>query len=263
LIDSFRRRLDALPYPELTRSIMTETGYEEMLRETGSPEGRDRLQNLEELLRGMQEHASTGQNLVEFLEQVALVTDLDAYDDSADRVTLMTLHSAKGLEFPVVFMVGMEDGLFPHARATDDDIEEERRLCYVGMTRAMKTLYMTHARRRRLYADFQENRPSCFLTEIPAKLTQRVGGRSEVDPSIRRRSRRSGEALSWSAAEEVRIVPDTEDGLRIGAQVQHTSFGIGVVQRIEGRGDNRKVTVAFRRAGTRKLLLKFAGLMPA
>jgi DNA helicase-2/ATP-dependent DNA helicase PcrA len=263
LIESLRRRLHALSYPELTQRIITQTGYDEMLRETDSPEARDRLQNLEELLKGMQEHASTGQNLSEYLEQVALVTDLDAYDDTADRVTLMTLHSAKGLEFPVVFMVGMEEGLFPHARATDGDIEEERRLCYVGMTRAMETLHLTHARRRRLYAAFQENRPSCFLTEIPGHLAQHVGGRAEAEPATRCRSPRRGGALSWSADEEVRVVHDTEDGLRVGAQVRHASFGIGTVQGLEGRGESRKVTVAFRRAGTRKLVLKFAGLMPA
>jgi len=263
LMDLFRSQLDEVAYPELAHRIIEQTGYGKMLREATSPEASERLQNLEELLRSMQEHAATAQDLSGYLEQVALVTDLDGYDRAADRATLMTLHAAKGLEFPVVFMVGMEEGLFPHARAADGDIEEERRLCYVGMTRARIKLYLTHACRRRVYSSFQNNRPSCFLSEIPDRLADRVGRR----PNTRAAASRGGpadreEALSWSD-DEVRVVYDDEDGLRVGARVQHAAFGIGTVRNVEGRGENRKVTVAFRSAGTRKLVLKFAGLMPA
>ena len=116
LIESFRQRLERLPYPQLTAQLIEETGYGPALREDGSAEARDRLQNLEELLKGMEEHAGSERTLQDYLERVALVTDLDSYDGAAERVTLMTLHSAKGLEFPVVFMIGMEEGLFPHAR---------------------------------------------------------------------------------------------------------------------------------------------------
>ena len=156
LIESFRARLERLPYPELTAQLIEETGYGPALREAGTTEAKDRLQNLEELLKGMEEHASSEPHLNEYLEQVALVTDIDSYDGSAERIVLMTLHAAKGLEFPVVFMTGMEEGLFPHSRVEDEDIEEERRLCYVGMTRAMQKLHLTRALRRRVYADFQK-----------------------------------------------------------------------------------------------------------
>lgn len=124
----------------------------------------------------MEETAANLASLQEYLEQVALITDLDSYDPSLDRVTLMTLHAAKGLEFPIVFMSGMEEGLFPNARsiATMSALEEERRLCYIGMTRAMDKLYLTHARRRRMFGSYQYNPPSMFLGEIPAKMLDAV-----------------------------------------------------------------------------------------
>ncbi len=257
LMQSFRKQLENVPYPELTHRIIEQTGYGEMLRGANTPEAYERSQNLDELLRGMQEHAATGQILSGYLEQVALVTDLDAYEEAADRVTVMTLHAAKGLEFPVVFMAGMEEGLFPHSRSSETDIEEERRLCYVGMTRARTKLYLSHAHRRRLYANFQENRPSCFLSEVPDHLIDRFGY-----PFSRPQWKARG-ASEWSDDDEVRVVPENEDGLRVGAQVRHAAFGIGTIKSLEGRGESRKVTVTFRRAGTRKLLLKLAGLMPA
>jgi DNA helicase-2/ATP-dependent DNA helicase PcrA len=129
MMDGFRDRLAEMSYPQLTARLIEECGYGPMLREDGSAEARDRLQNLDELLKGMEESAAMGRTLPDYLEQVALVSDIDAWDGGADRVTLMTLHTAKGLEFPMVFMLGMEEGLFPHARVDDADIEEERRLC--------------------------------------------------------------------------------------------------------------------------------------
>jgi DNA helicase-2/ATP-dependent DNA helicase PcrA len=183
----------------------------------------------------------------------------------------MTLHAAKGLEFPMVFMVGMEEGLFPHSRTANsrDELEEERRLCYVGMTRAMEKLYLTHARRRRIFGDYQFNPPSRFLAEIPAKLL--------VQPATSGLHKPTGHNLSslfdqvepdfsdedLFLDDEVRMVPDAEEGLRIGLQVRHIKFGIGTVRRIEGQGDNQKVTVYFHRIGPKKLLVKFAGLEPA
>ena len=188
-----------MPYPQLTARLIEECGYGPMLREDGSAEARDRLQNLDELLKGMEESAAMGRTLPDYLEQVALVSDIDAWDGGADRVTLMTLHTAKGLEFPMVFMLGMEEGLFPHARVDDADIEEERRLCYVGMTRAMKRLVLTHALRRRVYGDAQMNARSRFVDEIPrgADRARRRAGPARLDlarpPSggSRRANRRS------------------------------------------------------------------------
>jgi DNA helicase-2/ATP-dependent DNA helicase PcrA len=277
MIDGFRARLSEMSYPQLTARLIEESGYGPALREDGSAEARERLQNLDELLKGMEESAAMGRSLEEYLEQVALVSDIDAWDGGADRVTLMTLHSAKGLEFPVVFMVGMEEGLFPHARVDDGDIEEERRLCYVGMTRAMKRLILTHALRRRVYGDAQMNPRSRFIDEIPPELLEAIGQPARpTAPQWRLPSRQPTFASAPRAAsrperievaggddgERVRIVYD-EDGLRIGSRVRHGTFGLGTVKGLEGAGEQQKVTVIFQSVGAKKLLLKFAGLEPA
>lgn len=258
LMDGLRAAVDAVPFPELAARIVADSGYGEMLREDTSDTGKDRVQNLEQLLAGMAEQAAAGKTLQEYLEEVALVTDLDAYDTGADRVTLMTLHAAKGLEFPVVFMTAMEEGLFPHARVADDDIEEERRLCYVGMTRAMQRLHLTHARRRRVFGDAQFNPRSRFVDEIPPNLLHELRAQRTV---------LTGPSLKPVHAEpednDVRVVYDGEDGLRVGARVRHAAFGVGVVRALEGSGESRKATVTFQSVGVKKLLLKFAGLQPA
>ena len=286
LIDSFAARLQRLPYPQLTSVLIEESGYGPSLREERTEEAKERLQNLEELLKGMEEHRGSEGTLSEYLEQVALVTDLDSYDSSFDRVTLMTLHAAKGLEFPVVFMTGMEEGLFPHSRVGEhkDDLEEERRLCYVGMTRAMHKLYLSHARRRRVYGDFQYNPPSRFLAEIPAHLLVQPAAPSHNLAALAAKpAAASGHNLASlfeqfapspldfddeSGAEApfvetVRMVAEPEEGLRLGSQVRHVKFGVGTVRKLEGQGEQAKVTVYFRSVGPKKLLLKFAGLEPA
>ncbi|MDW7646297.1 MAG: UvrD-helicase domain-containing protein [Desulfuromonadales bacterium] len=273
LMDDYRARLEHMPYPALTAALIDDSGYGPMLRDERTEEARGRLENLEQLLAGMEEHYGSEGTLQEYLEQVSLITDLDSYDPSLDRVTLMTLHAAKGLEFPVVFMTGMEEGLFPHARmgADDGDVEEERRLCYVGMTRAMEKLYLTQARRRRVYGSFQFNPPSRFLEEIPPSLL--AGSES---PSLKKPAQHNLASIFEQMEpapfadeeedffeEEVRVVPEAEEGLRIGTRVRHVKFGVGTVRRLEGSGDNQKVIVYFNTVGPKKLLLKFAGLEPA
>ncbi|BCR06725.1 DNA helicase [Desulfuromonas versatilis] len=273
LMEDFTRRLERTPYPQLTAELIEESGYGPRLREERTEEAQGRMENLEQLLAGMEEHYGSEGTLQDYLEQVALITDLDSYDASLDRVTLMTLHAAKGLEFPVVFMTGMEEGLFPHSRSGDGgaEVEEERRLCYVGMTRAMEKLYLTHARRRRVYGDFQFNPPSRFLAEIPREALA-----GEEPPALQKAATHNLASIfeqfepspfeeedEPAFEEEVRVVPDAEEGLRIGTQVRHVKFGVGVVRRLEGSGDNTKVTVYFRSVGPKKLLLKFAGLEPA
>ncbi|MFA5515471.1 MAG: UvrD-helicase domain-containing protein [Desulfuromonadales bacterium] len=282
LMDRFREKLPTMPYPRLTAELIEESGYGPALREVAEhaasemdrQEARERMQNLQQLLAGMEEHLGTEGTLHDFLEQVALVTDLDSYDGTLDRVTLMTLHAAKGLEFPVVFMTGMEEGLFPHDRANggDEEVEEERRLCYVGMTRAMRKLYLTHARRRRIYGDYQFNPASRFLGEIPPHLLAGVEMPGLQQPAAHNLAS-VFEQMAVAAAEEkneeapfeepVRMVAEAEEGLRTGMRVRHPRFGIGTVRRIEGAGDNQKVTIYFNTAGSKKLLLKFAGLEPA
>ncbi len=292
LIDDFTVRMEQIPYPRLMAELIQESGYgpalleesEQAMTADGRQEARGRLENLEQLLAGMEEHAATDGSVQDYLEQIALITDLDQYDSSQQRVTLMTLHSAKGLEFPVVFMTGMEEGLFPHSRSGSmgEDLAEERRLCYVGMTRAMQKLYLSHARRRRVYGTYQFNPPSRFLAEIPEQLV--AGSECSEVPG---KALPVGHNLASLAdlvtetertipqAGEVRVEPEGDypsakksagpengAGLRLGTHVRHVKFGLGTVRRLEGSGDKQKVTVYFNSVGSKKLLLKFAGLMP-
>jgi DNA helicase-2/ATP-dependent DNA helicase PcrA len=225
LIDSLLRRIDYLHYLD-----------------DGTPQGEARQENVRELLSVAQEYQELG--LDGFLEEVALVSDLDGADFTSDAVTLMTLHAAKGLEFPVVFMSGMEESIFPHSRALYDqsEMEEERRLCYVGMTRAKQELYMIYATTRLLYGGLQHNPPSRFLSEIDSEVqTTAVGFDSLSMPEE-----------TQSLPDEPRYVPDLNEG----DGVRHQVFGQGTVMEIEG--DN--ITVFFKGRGTRKLNISFAPL---
>jgi len=171
MMEGFRAFAKSAKLSELIDEIAQTTGYKDFLLD-GTEEGEMRYENVSEL----KSVASRSENLESFLENVALVSDIDNYDRSSDAVTLMTLHNAKGLEFPIVFMVGLEEGLFPHARSMMEpmEMEEERRLCYVGMTRAQKRLYLTYAQSRMIYGAFQSNQPSRFLSDIPEELTERI-----------------------------------------------------------------------------------------
>lgn len=279
LIERFRDQLDQQPYPELMAELLEDSGYLPSLRDEAEnaltdgqrQEARGRLENLEQLLAGMEEHYARSGSLADYLEEIALVTDLDRLDQQQEHVTLMTLHAAKGLEFPVVFMTGLEEGLFPHNRGDGSNVEEERRLCYVGMTRAMVRLYLTHARRRRIYGSYQYNAPSRFLAEIPrpgaekglpqaagkhnlAALFASVGDENSAAPVV---------TAADAEKDEIEVIPEAEEGLHLGMRVRHIKFGIGRVRRLEGSGDNQKVIVYFERVGPKKLLLRFAGLEPA
>ncbi len=264
-----------LPLAELAAMVMNETGYTAKLKEERTSEAADRLANLEELLVAMEQFAKGGSDsdLSQFLEQVALVSDLERSDASRDSATLMTIHAAKGLEFPLVFMVGMEEKLFPHVRSLEDpeQMEEERRLCYVGMTRARERLYMTNARRRRIFGQDQYNQPSRFLADIPREHLESETVESAVSSwgSINRIpvAEYAGHNLAavFAAGEvepnEVETVPDdSEDGVQIGMKVRHAKFGVGTIRKIEGEGDSQKVIVWFTSAGPKKLLVRFAGL---
>jgi DNA helicase-2/ATP-dependent DNA helicase PcrA len=168
--------LESTPLPDLVKAVIEETGYAEKLRLSRDEDDAERLENLDQLLVAVEEYAEANpeSGLSGFLEQVALVSDLEKGESGKPSVTLMTLHAAKGLEFKAVFMVGMEERLFPHVRALDDldGMEEERRLCYVGMTRARELLYMLNTRRRHLFGQEQANLPSRFLKDIPRELLE-------------------------------------------------------------------------------------------
>ena len=171
MLQEMREGAKELDVSQLIESVAFKTGYKDFLLD-GTEEGEMRWENVEEL----KSVGERSENLDEFLEKVALVSEIDNYDQAADAVTLMTLHNAKGLEFPVVFMVGMEEGLFPHMRSIVDpsQLEEERRLCYVGMTRACKRLYLSWAETRMIYGAVSQSQPSRFLSDIPEDLIERI-----------------------------------------------------------------------------------------
>jgi DNA helicase-2/ATP-dependent DNA helicase PcrA len=289
LMDGFASLADTIPLPELASRIIRESGYEDRLKEERTEEAKDRLANLQELLAALDyfERTSEEKGLSAYLEQVALISDVERGERNRNSVTLMTLHAAKGLEFPLVFMTGMEERLFPHVRALDDheQMEEERRLCYVGMTRARERLYLTNARRRHFYGQEQFNSPSRFLGDIPKELLEveeeyqsgfgwgdspeKAGGTEESAGKSRTAGWEEVVEQSRCASQEspvlqvpdneVRIVPE-EDGIYIGMRVRHAKFGAGTIRKMEGKGDNEKVIVWFDSGGPKKLLLRFAGL---
>jgi DNA helicase-2/ATP-dependent DNA helicase PcrA len=187
-----------------------------------------------------------------FLEATALVSDIDEWDEGAGAVTLMTLHTAKGLEFPVVFIVGMEDGVFPHMRSLGDpdELEEERRLAYVGITRAQDKLYLTSAWNRMLFGGSSYNPPSRFLQEVPEALVEKAGKRQRRDPA--ERAAATGPRTTVSAGQ---VGP--------GDRVRHDKWGLGTVREIVGEGDRAEAEVMFDTQGKKRLLLAWAPLEKA
>ena len=250
---------------ELLEAVLGETGYLEALEAERTIDARGRIENLEELVEVAREYDATNEGedagLDAFLSRVSLVADADTRRDDDGMVTLMTLHNAKGLEYPVVFILGCEEGVFPHSRALDEGgLEEERRLAYVGITRAMRSLYLTHARRRSVFGAQNYGLRSRFLDEIPAGLTDR-----EDEPILRagegRGMPRAIRAMSWASSDS-----DSGDGgggppvpdLRMGDDVVHAAFGEGVVTGVEPGG---VVVVRFASDGTeRKLMADLAPL---
>jgi DNA helicase-2/ATP-dependent DNA helicase PcrA len=245
LLDSLRTVMADASVSGLIDSLLRRISYLQML-DDGTPQGEARQENVKELLSVAQEYSDVG--LDGFLEEVALVSDLDGADFSGEAVTLMTLHAAKGLEFPVVFMIGMEETIFPHSRALYDqsEMEEERRLCYVGMTRARQELYLTCATGRMLYGGVQHNPPSRFLSEIDANFVQSDTMNGSYDTYM------PSSQPNKPVSNEPRYVPELNEG----DGVRHPQFGMGTVLEVEG--DN--ATIYFRGKGTRKLNVSFAPL---
>lgn len=254
---------DELTLPELINLIVKRTGYDDFL-DDGTPQAEDRMQNVRELISVAQEYADVG--LSGFLEEVALISDLDSTELNSDAVTLMTLHAAKGLEFPVVFMVGMEESIFPHSRALYEpsEMEEERRLCYVGMTRAREELYMLSAASRLLYGTTQHNPPSRFLSDIDGETVISAASAFAEDEgyghgyqSYGTYASHDNSTLRFGADNEPHIVPEDEgQQLEVGEQVRHGVFGVGRVVAIDGTN----VSVEFAGRGVKKLNVAFAPL---
>ncbi|MBY5162530.1 UvrD-helicase domain-containing protein [Nitriliruptoria bacterium AS10] len=241
---------------DLVEALWDRTGYMEDLLEGNSIEGLTREENLRELQGVAREfEARGGEGLGDFLESVSLVSEQDQLDEEAEeaeelgRVTLMTLHNAKGLEYPVVFLVGLEDGVFPHVRSMDDpeELAEERRLAYVGITRAEQHLFLTHADRRMLWGGSSYNPPSRFLDEIPTTLLTHESATGTTSAATRVRDR---EVLEFAGVE-----------FAVGDLVVHTKYGDGVIQALSGSGEDAEATVDFADVGRKQLLLAYAPLV--
>jgi superfamily I DNA/RNA helicase len=249
-----RERLEQqVPIGDLLDAILHETGYLDALEAERTIEAQGRIENLQELVEVAREFDASAEDdtLDLFLQQVALVADADSRRDDEGLVTLMTLHNAKGLEYPIVFMIGCEEGVFPHSRSLDEGtLEEERRLCYVGITRAMRDLYLTYARRRAVFGAASYGLPSRFLSEIPPDLTDREGTLQAIGAVATQNAR--PRAMSWTTARS--DAPSNE--YRMGDDVIHAAFGDGVVVGLEPGGI---VVVRFASDGSeRKLMAEYA-----
>jgi len=271
LIERTRAKLDVMTVPELIVELLDTTGYLADLKNEGTIEAESRMENLQELVSAAREfmERSEDRSLQAFLDSVALIADIDEMSEGAGAVTLMTLHSAKGLEFPVVFITGMEEGVFPHARALSDDaeLEEERRLCYVGMTRAKQQLFLTSALSRRLYNNDNYNLPSRFLDEVPERLVQRWNGLGMLQGSGVRRQGFGPHFPAPSPQPPVQrrdpeFQPETAfvDNLQVGMRVRHPEWGIGTIKERIGEGEDLKVVVTFAGVGRKKLAASFVQL---
>ena len=272
------------PLPEFFDYVLLRTGYRRMLQESRDVQDESRLQNIDELINSAREfsEANAGASLADYLDSITLISDVDRYEEQKG-VTLMTLHAAKGLEFKVVFLAGMEEGVLPHSRSgeEDDDVEEERRLCYVGMTRAREQLYCLHSLERRLHGQFREQSPSPFLNEIPEEVTERMrlGRVSYAAPKQqtwrerpvppRPRAHEAAKSISSFFGAPVQLEPSAirtaapSTSLKRGQRVKHEQFGVGTILTMEGEGPDAKLTVYFDRAGSKKFIAKYAKLTKA
>ena len=255
LIERLARETRGLPLNDQVDHVIGMSGLIEFYRKEKGEKGETRIENLEELVsaaKGFEpDPAEEMTPLDEFLAHAALEAGEGQADAWEDCVQLMTMHSAKGLEFPLVFLAGMEDGLFPHQRSATDPqgLEEERRLCYVGITRAMQTLYVTHAEQRRLHGTDSYSMPSRFIREIPAECIEEIRPKVQVSRPARVPHRRTGTTS-----------PEADMGIRLGQRVRHGKFGDGVILNCEGQGPHARVEVNFETAGTKWLVLSYANL---
>ena len=271
-----RPLLEAAP-DEVLRQVLDRSGYRQMLRDSGTEEDLERLANIEELITAAKEFAAEdgSRTIADFLENITLASDVDGWNEKQDSVSIMTLHAAKGLEFPVVFMIAMEEGILPHERSLDreDEVEEERRLAFVGITRAKQECYLSHARLREFRGNTLYAIASSFLDELPAEAIEHCdlsahAGRSQgaLDHW------RSGSPAAEVGWEEAGLRPrgkttpaavpsaSPEDGLAVGVLVYHPHFGDGRITGVSGHGVLRRVKVRFAKAGEKTLVVQHAHL---
>ncbi|GAK31098.1 ATP-dependent DNA helicase PcrA [Weissella oryzae SG25] len=285
LINNFQQQETfELSVTELTNQILDRSGYRQILLDQPTPENQNRLENLDEFLTVTQQFDDHYQpndesvsKYVDFMGELALVSDLDNLDEeTTDTVTLMTLHAAKGLEFPVVFLVGLEEGIFPLARANEDEsqMQEERRLAYVGITRAKENLYVTNAYSRQLYGRTSSNPPSRFIQEIDQSLItqpygQTLSSRDNLDEALPF-ARRTQQAMSTtfkgrtvqhstsSASPNVQSTGAEKASWQIGDAVSHKKWGVGRIVKTSGAGEDQELDIAFPNQGIKRLLAAFA-----
>ena len=260
LIEELAQLLDSgMALPDFYDELLRRSGYETMLLQKDTPENKGRLENIKELKSSIRTYTENSDepSLAGFLEEIALYTDIDEYSDQDDAVILMTMHSAKGLEFPHVFITGFEDGLFPGMRAISDreEMEEERRLCYVAITRAMQTLTITHARQRMLYGRTTAALASRFLRELPQQCLRIRGGETTAQSWT---APRSGYTPQRTYTARPQVTPAVTLDLNKGDQVMHTAFGRGMVLTVTKIGVDALLEIAFDQVGTKKLMLKTA-----
>ena len=262
LIDKLDADTRGLPLHEQVDHVIQASGLAGHYQKEKADKGEARLENLEELVsaaRGFEPEDGDMPPLMAFLSHAVLESGEGQAEEWEDCVQMMTLHSAKGLEFPVVFLCGLEDGLFPHQRSIMDvhGLEEERRLCYVGTTRAMRQLYLTFAEQRRMHGMDSYGAPSRFLAEIPAELIEEVRPRVQVSRPAYVPAQR---APTPPSGRNPKFVDEGPGGFRLGQRVRHQKFGDGVVLNIEGQGSNARVQVNFERQGTKWLMMGYANL---
>lgn len=263
LINKIREEIDNLPVTEIINRVITESGYLKALELENTVEAKTRIENIQELLSVAIEFEKDVENgtLAEFLEGVALVSDIDSYDEEQDAVVMMTLHGAKGLEFSVVFLTGMEESVFPSQRAMFDyeEIEEERRLCYVGITRAKRKLYMTNAIQRTIFGHTMHNNASRFLNEIPDELLEKEGTeRKSISVGTSGGFATAQSSIFNKPSQASSNCPD----LKVGDRVKHFKFGEGLIISAQPMGNDIKLSVAFDDAGvgTKNMMAVFAKL---
>lgn len=258
---------------EIVKAVLEKTRYiqELVAGEKDSVEAESKAQNLQELIsvtRNFEKGQESG-SLSDFLQEVALLSDIDTLKDDNSGITLMTMHSTKGLEFPVVFLVGMDEGVFPFARSIVEtgEIEEERRLCYVGITRAMDRLFLVSADSRMLFGSTSANPPSRFIEELPKEFVEEVGSGSgaavsAVTASGRGSSISSSSSSSRAQSDATRATDAQRCEWSAGAKVRHAQFGIGTIVSVSESGSDRILTVAFPDKGVKRLMESYASLEP-
>ena len=280
LFEQLRADADGLSVSELIDAIVKRTGYLQLLMAEGTDDALNRIQNIDEFVNKAAEYdkANSEGKLEGFLEEVALVADIDSYEEGEETVALMTLHSAKGLEFPYVFIIGMEEGIFPGFRAVmyggEKEIEEERRLCYVGITRAKEELYLTHAKSRMQHGITQYNPPSRFLKEIPADLVdmptrqisdmaKKYDAMTQNKPALGRKNVLPPTAKFGGVGmkKEMPAPKDFKLSYGVGDKVRAPKYGIGTVVSINNGGADFEVTVSFGAKGTKKFMARLSKLI--